>query len=122
VVGLDKEPGLTMSGDVTRDEFSRLATRTGILERRVQGLRAMRLQILDLVRREGDDLAAIKTRLGRIEDRLDACDESLVNVDSTGLGSTVDGLSRKLDDLRRNLPHVVRKAVREAMKPSRRKP
>ena len=50
--------------EVTREEFE---ARVGVLEREVEGEKMVKRHILEQTRRNGDDLAAIKTRLGRIE-------------------------------------------------------
>ena len=65
--------------------------------------------ILEQTRRNGDDLAAIKSRMDRFEQRFD------------GLERKVDGLDRKVDDLAKNLPGIVGDAVREANKGRSRK-
>jgi len=61
-------------------------------------------QILEQTRRNGDDLAAIKTRLGRVEAKLDG-------VDLKGLIQKVDGLGRKVDALAQSIPGIVRDAL-----------
>jgi len=103
-----------MPTDVTRDEFTQLPTRTDILEREVEGEKLVTRHILEQARRNGDDLAAIKTRLGRMEERLGNVEAKLDGVD-------LKGLVRKVDDLARNLPQIVGEAVREAIKPPHRK-
>jgi uncharacterized protein YoxC len=81
-----------MAVEVTREEFE---TRVGVLEREVEGEKMVTRHILEQTRRNGDDLAAIKTRLDRVEQK-------------------VDGLERRFDDLTKTLPGIVRDAVREA--------
>jgi uncharacterized protein YoxC len=88
-----------MSADVTREEFE---ARTGVLEREVEGEKMVTRHILEQTRRNGDDLAAIKTRLDRVERKVD------------GLEQKFDGLEQKFDDLAKTLPHIVGDAVREA--------
>jgi len=82
-----------MASDVTREEFE---ARVGVLEREVEGEKVVTRHILAETRRNTDDLAAIKTRLDRVEGKLD------------GLQSTVDGMVR-------TLPTIVSEAVREAL-------
>jgi tetrahydromethanopterin S-methyltransferase subunit G len=96
-----------MPRDVTRDEFQHLATRTDILERKVEGEKMVTRHILEQTRRNGDDLAGVKTRLDRVETRLDGVE--------TGLGS----VEHKVDDLTRALPNIVGEAVREAFREER---
>jgi uncharacterized protein YoxC len=77
---------------VTREEFE---ARVGVIEREVEGEKMVTRHILEQSRRNSDDLAAIKTRLDRVEGKVDA------------LQTTVDGLVR-------DLPKIVSDAVREA--------
>jgi uncharacterized protein YoxC len=81
-----------MTIDVTREEFE---ARVGVLEREVEGEKVVTRYILEQTRRNGDDLAVVKARLDRLEQK-------------------VDGLDRKVDDLVKNLPRIVAEAVRDA--------
>jgi uncharacterized protein YoxC len=86
-----------MPVDVTRDEFQQLEGRVTIVEREVEGEKMVTRHILEQTRRNSDDLAAIKTRLDRVE-------------------SKVDGLDRKVDSLVNNLPAIVGQVVRDALR------
>jgi len=86
-----------MPGEVTRDEFQHLESRVAIVEREVEGEKMVTRHILAETRRNSDDLAAIKTRLDRVE-------------------SKVDGLDRKVDSLVNNLPVIVGQVVRDALR------
>ena len=88
-----------MTIDVTRAEFE---ARVGVLEREVEGEKVVTRYILEQTRRNGDDLAVVKARLDRLEQKVD------------GLERKVDGLDRKVDQLVKNLPRIVAEAVREA--------
>jgi uncharacterized protein YoxC len=89
---------------VTREEFE---ARVGVLEREVEGEKMVTRHILEQTRRNSDDLAAIKTRLDRVEGKVDV------------LQTKVDGLQTTVDGLARELPQIVAEAVREAL-PKRR--
>jgi hypothetical protein len=91
-----------MATDVTREEFQ-------TLEREVEGEKMVTRHILEQSRRNGDDLAAIKTRLDRVEDKLDG-------VDLKGLAQKVDGLDRKFDGLTKSLPSIVGDVMREVLR------
>jgi tetrahydromethanopterin S-methyltransferase subunit G len=97
-----------MATDVTREEFE---ARTGVLEREGEGEgeKLVTRHILEQTRRNGDDLAAVKTRLDRIEEKLDG-------VDLKGLVRKVDGLDRKVDGLAENLPRIVGDVMREVLR------
>jgi uncharacterized protein YoxC len=84
---------------VTREEFE---TRVGVVEREVEGEKMVTRHILEQSRRNSDDLAAIKTRLDRVEGKVDA------------LQTTVSGLRTTVGGLIRDLPKIVADAVREA--------
>jgi uncharacterized protein YoxC len=107
---------------VTREEFE---ARTGVLEREVEGEKLVTRHILEQTRRNGDDLAAIKTRLDRVEQKVDGLEQKV-----DGLDRKVDGLDRKVNDLERtvggldqtvkdlakSLPAIVGDVVREVMR------
>jgi tetrahydromethanopterin S-methyltransferase subunit G len=63
----------------------------------------MRPQILEQTCRNGDDLAAVKSRLDRVEQKLDDVERK------------VDGLERKFDGLSRNLPKIVGEIMRSVL-------
>ena len=88
-----------MPGDVTKEEFQ-------ALERDVEGEKMVTRHILEQTRRNGDDIAAIKTRLGRVEEKVDGLDRKV-----DGLDRKVDGLDRKVDALAKSLPGIVREAL-----------
>jgi hypothetical protein len=78
-----------MPTEVTREEFT-------TLEREVEGEKVVTRHILEQTRRNGDDLAAVKSRLDRVEQKL-------------------DGLERKFDGMNKNLPKIVGEAVRDVL-------
>jgi uncharacterized protein YoxC len=87
-----------MSADVTKEEFQ-------ALEQEVEGEKLVTRHILEQTRRNGDDLAAIRTRLDRVEGKVD------------GVAEEVGGVKHTLNGLIRDLPKIVSNAVR---KPSKR--
>jgi len=91
-----------VAADVTRQEFQ-------TLEREVEGEKMVTRHILEQTRRNGDDLAAIKTRLDRIEDKLDG-------VDLKSLARKVDGLDKTVDGLANALPRIVGEEMRKALR------
>lgn len=66
-----------MTTEVTRGEFSQLETQVAVVEREVEGEKRVTRHILEQTRRNGDDLAAVKSRLDRVEQKLDRLDHSL---------------------------------------------
>jgi uncharacterized protein YoxC len=81
-----------MPADVTREEFQ-------ALEQEVEGEKLVTRHILEQTRRNGDDIAAVKTRLNRVEEKVD------------GLDRKVEGIDRKLDGLVQNLPGIISDAL-----------
>ena len=86
-----------MATEVTRQEVDHLKTRVDIVEREVEGEKLVTRHILEQTRRNGDDLAAIKSRLDRVDHRF-------------------DGLEREVRGLRNDLPAIVGEVVREVLR------
>jgi hypothetical protein len=71
------------------------------VEREVEGEKLVTRHILEQTRRNSDDLAAIKTRLDRMERKSD---------------EKLDGLERKFNSLTKNLPAIVADTMREVLR------
>jgi hypothetical protein len=65
-----------MTTEITRGKLSQLETRVAVVEREVGGEKLVTRHILEQTRRNGDDLAAVKSRLDRVEQKLDRLDHS----------------------------------------------
>jgi hypothetical protein len=106
VLDLDYDAGtvIGMATDVTREEFKHLETRVDIIEREVEGEKMVTRHILEQTRRNGDDLAAVKSRLDRVDQRFD------------GLERKFDGLERKVDGLTKDLPKIVGEVMRDVLR------
>jgi uncharacterized protein YoxC len=98
---------------VTREEFE---ARVGVVEREVEGEKMVTRHILEQSRRNSDDLAAIKTRLDRVEGKVDVLQTTVNGLQTTvnGLQGTVGSLQATVNGLVRDLPKIVADAVREA--------
>jgi len=94
-----------MPADVTRSEFQHLQARVNVVEGEVEGEKLVTRHILEQTRRNGDDLAAIKTRLDRVERKLDGLEQKFDGLEQKvgGLEQKVDGLEQKVDGLEQNL-------------------
>ena len=101
-----------MATNVTREEFE---ARVSVVEREVEGEKMVTRHILEQTRRNSDDLAAIKSRLDRVEQKVDGVDRKV-----DGLERKVDLVERKVDGLGRSMPTIVGDAVREAMREGKR--
>ena len=93
-----------MAADVTREEFQ-------ALEREVEGEKMVTRHILEQTRRNSDDLAAVKTRLDRLEVKVDGVDRKIDQLDRK-----VGQLDHKFDDLAKNVAGMVAEAVREVLR------
>jgi CII-binding regulator of phage lambda lysogenization HflD len=85
--------------------------RVDVLEREVDGEKMVTRHILDQSRRNGDDLAAVKSRLDRFDQRFDSLEQ---RVDS--LDRKVDGLDLKVNHLTRDLPTIVADVMRQVLR------
>jgi cell division protein FtsB len=99
-----------MTKDVTRDEFDHLKARVGVVERKVEGEKTVTRHILEQTRRNGDDLAAVKSRLDRQDQRFDNLERRF-----DGLERKVGGLERQMDGLRKDLPKAVGDVMRDVL-------
>jgi tetrahydromethanopterin S-methyltransferase subunit G len=79
------------------------------LQLEVEGEKLVTRHILEQARRNGDDLAAVKARLDRIE-------ETLVGVDLKNLAQNVDALDKKVDGLTKDLPRIVGDEMRKVLR------
>jgi hypothetical protein len=104
-----------MPGPVTREEFDELVDE-------VVGEKVVTRHILEQTRRNGDDLAGLKTRVGRVEEKVDGLDRKVDGLDRKvdaldrrvgGLESRMGGVEIKLDSLIRDLPRTIAETMRE---------
>ena len=93
--------------DVTRDEFDALQGRVAVLERETTGEMRVTRHILEQVRHNSADLAALLGRADRSEARLD------------GLESEVRGVKHEVAQLRRDMPGIVAETMREVLREER---
>jgi archaellum component FlaC len=92
-----------MATNVTREEFDHLKARVDVVEREVGGEKTLTRHILEQTRRNGDDLAAVKSRLDRHDQRFD------------NLEREVSGLRSDLNGLRNELPTIVGEVMRDVL-------
>lgn len=100
-----------MAGAVTRDEFDELAGE-------VAGEKVVTRHILEQTRRNSDDLAALRTRTKRIEEKVDQLDRKVDDLDRKvdDLDRKVGSLNGKVDGFLRELPGMVRDTMREVLR------
>ncbi len=93
-----------MATDVTRDEFDHLRARVDVVEREVEGEKTVTRHILEQTRRNGDDLAAVKSRLDRHDQRFDSLERRF------------DDLERQVGSLRKDIPTIVGEVMRDVLR------
>jgi uncharacterized protein YoxC len=93
-----------MAMDVTREEFDHLKARVDVVEREVEGEKTVTRHILEQTRRNGDDLASVKSRLDRHDQRFD------------GLERRFDDLERQVGSLRKDIPTIVGEVMRDVLR------
>jgi hypothetical protein len=100
-----------MADYVTRDEFA-------VLESEVEGEKLVTRHILEQTRRNGDDLAALRTRLDRVERKVDALDGKVSGLDGklSALDSKLRGVDGKVDGLVKALPGIIADTMREVLR------
>ena len=100
-----------MTEPVNRDEFAQIAVRVDVLEREVEGEKMVTRHILDQTRRNSDDLAGIKSRLNRFDQRFDSLEQRVDCLDRK-----VEGLDLKVSHLTRDLPTIVADVMRQVLR------
>ena len=100
-----------MATDVAREEFDHLKARVDVVEREVEGEKTVTRHILEQTRRNGDDLAAVKSRLDRHDQRFDNLEREV-----DGLRTDLHGLRTDLHGLRHELPTIVGKVMRDVLR------
>ena len=93
-----------MADTVSRDEFRALEGCVSAVEHEVDGEKMLSRYILEQARRNGDDIAGIKTRLDRVETELH------------DVRTDVRFIKQDLSMLRRDLPTIVADSFREVLK------
>jgi hypothetical protein len=88
-----------------------LEQRVSAVEQEVEGEKLVTRHILEQTRRNGDDLAAMRAQLGRIEQRQDGTDREV-----RSLRTDFGALRTEFGALRRELPTIVADTMREVLR------
>jgi hypothetical protein len=99
-----------MAEPVTGEEFDELVDE-------VRGEKVVTRHILEQTRRNSDDLAVIKTRMARVEEKVDGIDGRVGRLEGKvdGLDARMGRLEGKFDGLVRDLPRIVGNTMREVL-------
>lgn len=85
-------------------EIAALETRVTVVEQEVEGEKVVSRYILAQTRRNGDDLAAVRSRQDHHDERFDR------------LEAEVRGVRADVNGLRRDLPKMMSDAIREVLR------
>lgn len=91
-------------------EIDVLERRVSALEQEVEGEKIVTRYILEQVRRNGDDLAALRSRADRQDGRLDQIQQRLERIESR-----IDRVEAELKSLRADLPKIIADTLREVL-------
>ena len=108
--------------EVTREDLKRVEDRAEFAAQEVDGEKLLSRYILKQVRQNGDDLAAIKTRVDRIEEKVERLDQK---VDRLGgrvdrLESEMRGLRSDFNSSQEKLPVLIAEVMREVLRENKR--
>ena len=92
-----------MPGPATREKFDELLDE-------VRGEKVVTRHILEQTRPNSDDRAVLKTRVARVEEKVDTLDRKVDTLDRK-----VDLLDRKVDGLAKSLPGIIADTMREVL-------
>ena len=92
------------AADVTREDLKRVEDRVEFVAQEVDGERLLSRYILKQARQNGDDLAAVKTRVDRIEEKVDRLETEL------------RGLRSDFSSSQTKLPGVIAEVMREVLR------
>ena len=99
---------------VSQDEFKRLEARVATAEHEVDGEKMLSRYILTQARQNGDDLAALKTRVDRVEAKVDR-----IETEVGSLRKEFTLMRMELSTMKEALPSIVADAMREVLRESR---
>ena len=98
--------------EVTREDLKRVEDRVEFVAQEVDGEKLLSRYILRQSRQNGDDLAALKTRMERVEEKVDRLEQKVDRLDTEmrGLRSDFNSSQTKLPGL---IAEVMREVLRE---------
>jgi t-SNARE complex subunit (syntaxin) len=114
--------------EVTREDLKRVETRVEFVAQEVDGEKLLSRYVLQQSRKNGDDLAILKTRTERIEERVEKLEQKFDKLEQKvdkleqkvdKLDQKVDKLDQKVDRLEAKLPGMIADVMREVLRESR---
>ena len=101
--------------DVTREDLKRVEDRVEFVAQEVDGEKLLSRYILKQARQNGDDLAAVKTRVDRIEEKVDRLEQKVDRLESE-----VRGLRSDFNSSEEKLPGMIAEVMREVLRETKR--
>lgn len=101
--------------DVTREDLKRVEDRVEFVVQEADGEKLLSRYILKQSRQNGDDIAAVKTRVGRIEEKVDRLETEM-----RGLRSDLNGLRSEFNSSQGKLPGMIADVMREVLRENKR--
>lgn len=105
--------------EVTREDLKRVEDRVEFVAQEVDGEKLLSRYILKQARQNGDDLAALKTRVERIEDKVDKLEQKL-EFEVRSVRSEIKGLREEFKASQSGLPGMIAEVMREVLREDRR--
>lgn len=108
--------------EVTREELKQVQDRVEFVAQEVEGEKLLSRYILQQARQNGDDLAALKTRMGRVEEKVDRLEHKVdrLEVEMRELRSDLNGLRDEFRSSQSQLPGMIAEVMREVLRESKR--
>lgn len=108
--------------EVTREELKQVQDRVEFVAQEVEGEKLLSRYILQQARQNGDDLAALRTRAGRVEEKVDRLEHKVdrLEVEMRELRSDLKGLRDEFRSSQSELPGMIAEVMREVLRESKR--
>lgn len=108
--------------EVTREELKQVQDRVEFVAQEVEGEKLLSRYILQQARQNGDDLAALKTRVGRVEEKVDRLEHKVdrLEIEMRELRSDLNGLRDEFRSSQSQLPGMIAEVMREVLRESKR--
>lgn len=97
--------------EVTREDLKRVEDRVEFLAQEVDGEKLLSRYILRQSRQNGDDLAALKTRMERVEEKVERIEEKVDRLDTD-----LRGLRNDFNSSQAKLPGIIAEVMREVLR------
>jgi predicted nucleic acid-binding Zn-ribbon protein len=108
--------------DVTREDLKRVEDRVEFVAQEVDGEKLLSRYVLQQARQNGDDLAAVKTRVDRIEEKVDRLDQKFERLEQKvdRLEADLRGLRSDFNSSQEKLPGIIADVMRDVLREMRR--